>query len=161
MRINEMEKIFKRARLILIALCILFVLGAAGCDAIGNLIPGSGASKELKFSSYKLRRDNGQGKPGATVDGFRATDRRVYFEVVADGDIPQGTKAKWIFTAVDTKAAKNQVVNQVEGDLDFGNSMLNVLTASLESQTDWSPGTYKADIYINDKLKFTLQYIVQ
>lgn len=155
-----MNAMLRRAQMVLIALSLLLVLAATGCEAIGGLIPGSGAPKELKFLSYKLRRDN-QGKPGATVDSFRATDRRVYFEVAVDGEIPQGTKAKWIFTAVDTKAKKNEVVSQAESDVDFGNSTLNVLTAALESQTDWSPGTYKADLYFDDKLKFTLQYIVQ
>lgn len=157
-----MKGTYRRSRLLFIAFGLVLVAAATGCDAISSLIPGStGGVRDVKFISYRLRRDSGAGKPGAAVDAFRPADHAMYFEVIVDGDIQPGTKVKWVFTAVDTKAAKNQIVNQVEGDLDFGKSTLNTLSTGLQSQTDWSPGTYKVDIYLDTKLKFTIQYLVQ
>ena len=40
-------------------------------------------------------------------------------------------------------------------------SVFHALTAALEGDVDWSPGTYRADIYMDDKLKFAVQYLVQ
>ncbi len=111
---------------------------------------------DVTITSVLLKRDDGSGAAGDTVEKFVATDRKQYFEATTSSTLGPGTKVRWVFTAVDTTAGKDIKVQEVTVDVLLGNS----LTANVSLPNDWPTGKYRADIYINDTLAKSVDYTV-
>ena len=111
---------------------------------------------DVTIESVVLKRDNGSGEGGDTVEKFISTDRKHFFEAKTSAALGPGTKVRWVFTAVDTTAGKNIKVQEVTVNVLLGNT----LTANVSLPNDWPTGKYRADIYINDKLTKSLDYTV-
>jgi hypothetical protein len=119
---------------------------AAPADSQGN----------VTITDVVLKRDDGSGAAGDTVDKFVATDHKQFFEATTSAALGPGSKVRWVFTAVDTTAGKDKKVQEVTLDVLLGNK----LTANVSLPNDWPTGKYRADIYINDKLTKSLDYTV-
>jgi hypothetical protein len=122
-----------------------------------NLIDKSAQESQIRIESIKLMRDNGSGEPGDEVQSFTPADRKMHFEIKTTSMLPAGSKVLWVFIAVDIPDGKNIEITTVKTDV----LAANVLSANLELPRDWPVGSYKADVYINDQLFKTIEYIVK
>jgi len=113
--------------------------------------------EDVAIKSVKLLRDDGSGNPGEVVKSFRPSDRRHHFRVELADMRAGGTEVRWVFTGVDTTAGKN---------IEIAESRTSALVANVISGSvalpprDWPTGSYKADLYLNDRLIKTIEYVV-
>jgi len=91
-----------------------------------------------------------EGKQKTTV--YSSTDP--FYVIVELANAPDDTKTKAVWTGVELENGEKNV-ELVENEFTSGNKKI-YFTAS----GDWSPGKYKVDIYLNDKLDRTLEFEV-
>lgn len=107
-------------------------------------------------SAVQMFRDDGSGNRGEAVESFQPGDRKMHFLAKLDEFKVGKTKAKVVFTGVETSAGKNLAVTQVEST----SMVANEVTASVTLPRDWPFGSYKADFYIDDKLVTSRPYVI-
>lgn len=112
----------------------------------------------IQTGDIKLFADDGNGNPGPQVSSFRPTDRRMHFEMATDG-LEKGMKVKWVYTVVETLAARDLQIN--ETGYEVIDPTKRFLSSSLGLPRDWLPGKYKVEVYINNELIGSLEYKVQ
>ena len=97
-------------------------------------------------------------EPVGVTDSY-ATDQAVFHAVVSVANAPSDTKVKAVWTAVDVgdAAPPDTQVDQTEISVE-GSRNIDFTLASDSGQ--WPAGTYKVDIYLNDKLDRTLNFSV-
>jgi outer membrane usher protein FimD/PapC len=97
-------------------------------------------------------------EPVGVTDTY-ATDQAVFHAVVGVANAPSDTKVKAVWTAIDVgdAAPPDTVVDETEISVD-GSRNIDFTLASDTGQ--WPPGTYKVDIYLNEKLDRTLNFSV-
>ena len=110
----------------------------------------------VTIKSIVLKRDNGKSEAGDTVDQFVATDHIQFFEAETSKLLDAGTKVKWTFTAVKTTSGNDIAVAEVTTDV----LVANQLSAHVSLPRDWPVGSYKVDVFFNEKLVKTLNYEV-
>ena len=140
---------------------------AIACSGIGDTTEqttteATGASApaaqvgDVAMKAVKLMRDDGRGNAGEEVKSFRPSDRKQHFQVELAGMKTGRMEAKWIFTAVETTAGKDIKI----GEFKASGLVANVISGSVSLPRDWPSGSYKADLYLNDKLIKTIEYVV-
>jgi hypothetical protein len=113
-------------------------------------------------AGHWLFRDNGHGERGERVQHFAPDDGLMHFEVGVGGRIPEGTRARWTFIAVDTTDGGYREVTSFEGPLEgFGASLLNTLTAKIRFPFDWAKGTYAFRLALNDKTIYVGEFKIK
>ena len=128
---------------------------ASATDQPANTDKGAG-NEGVTIQSIVMKRDNGNNEAGDTVTQFLSTDRIQYFEVGTSRLLDPGTKVKWSFVAVKTDAGNDIAIKDVTTDVLVGNQ----LTAHISLPRDWPVGSYKVDLFFNEKLVKTIDYEV-
>jgi hypothetical protein len=103
-----------------------------------------------------MKRDNGNNEAGDKVDQYLPTDHIQYFEAETSRLLDPGTKVKWTFTAIETTSGNDILIKEVTTDVLLGDQ----LDAHISLPRDWPVGSYKADVFFNDKLIKTVNYQV-
>jgi hypothetical protein len=89
------------------------------------------------------------------------TDQPVLHLVVTVANAPSDTKVRTVWTAVDVGdvAPPNTMIDEAEVTMDdSGNAHFTLSTPNTGS---WPVGKYKVEIYLNDKLDRTLEYVIE
>ncbi len=124
----------------------------AGASAPKTTESGSGA-----LENVHLARDDGRGRAGETVTGFKPTDNPLYC-VVQLREPKDGTKVKaeWIVVNAggerDTKFLEKEF--KTTGEMD-------VVTFTAKLPREWPDGDYKVNVFVNDKLEKSLDFQIK
>jgi len=131
---------------LLILLCTLAVAVSA-CEV---------SASTATITSAELARGYVDGKATDTTT-FAPSDTPLHY-VVTLGNAPDDTKVKAVWTAVD--AGDGQIKDQKldETVLQSGSSVLNF---TLSNKQAWPAGKYKVELFLNDKLDRTADFLVQ
>jgi hypothetical protein len=89
-----------------------------------------------------------------------STEQPIINLVVSVANAPSETKVKTVWTAVDVGDAAPADTKIDEAELTMDASGNAHFTLSLPNSGVWPVGKYKVDVYLNDKLDRTLEYIV-
>jgi hypothetical protein len=102
---------------------------------------------------------------GANLEPVNVTDtyspdQQVFHAVVTIANAPSDTKVRAVWTAIDVgdAAQPNTVIDEAETTAEGSGNIDLTLTSQTGS---WPAGTYKVDIYLNDKLDRTLNFSVE
>jgi hypothetical protein len=132
---------------LLILLCTLAVAVSA-CEF---------SASTATITSAELARGYADGKaidPSAT---FAPSDTPLHY-VVTLGNAPDDTKVKAIWTIVDAGDGNFKDQKLDETELQSGSGVLNFTLAGTQ---EWPTGKYKVDLFLNDKLDRTADFLVQ
>ncbi len=117
---------------LIVSLCVAVPTGAYGAD---------GPIAE----SVALKRDNGKGAAGETVQFFLPNEKTLHFSVKSS-QMLKGAHIRWVFTAVNTTIGRGLKVFDEQG-LFTG----NMLTAELNNQAAWPIGKYQGEVFLEDQ----------
>ncbi len=112
-----------------------------------------GTISTAKIASAVLSADS-SGSPEASAF---AQDQQTIYCIVDLANAPDDTNIKAVWTAVEAEGVEPDFVID-ETALDSGDS---VLTFEITNDGLWPIGSYKVDLYLNDKLDRTLAFEVQ
>lgn len=136
-------------------LLMVLVLGTmlSACSASTANITSAGTGTGFDGSANKVT--------GATTT-FDKTAPELHC-VVSVANVPDGTTVRAVWTAVDTvdmngKSIKDNKINELTKTLTTDSTVDFNLT--LPSSGEWPVGSYKVDVYLNDKLDRTLPFTV-
>ncbi len=130
------------------------IVAASGCppattqphkvsDWIGSVIMAEGTQGEEKEPVNRT----GEFYPNETVHA-----------VVGIKDAPANTKFRAVFFAVD--AGDSTICNAKLGESEFTAGGSHNLDFALKPSQDWALGKYRVDVYVNDVLDHTANYVV-
>ncbi len=114
------------------------------------------ASKEFKIDTAEMRKDDGNGAfSEEVVNSFSQSDKKIHCYI--DWDNPKiGTQIKFVFVAIDAGGAKNETIKEIS--IVTENELQNEAHGSLKPNKPFPKGSYKVDIYVNDKLARTVPF---
>jgi hypothetical protein len=136
------------------ALLLVLVLGSllAACSA---------STANIQSADLGTGYDSGSGKVTGATSTFAPTDTTIHLVVVV-ANAPNDTTVRTVWTGVDipSQNVKDQKLGETTfATKDIGNT-INFTLAGPGGQS-WPSGSYKVDLYLNDKLDRTLTYTVQ
>ncbi len=122
------------------------------------LLAGCGGDSEASFStaniqSAVLAKDE-EGSQETTT--FAADDTFYLIAELANAPDDTTVKTSWYAVDVGSTVEPNYLID--EGNLTFGSG---TLTFNLDPESNWLPGKYKVEIYLNDELEKTLTFEVE
>jgi len=134
----------RKSRFSIILVIVMLAIAALACG-------GSISTANIKSATLSASES---GSPETTV--FNQDDLTVYC-IVELANAPSDTVVKAVWTAVDIEGVDpNTLID--ESTLTSGDAEL---TFDLTNNQLWPVGSYKVDLYLNDKLDRTLEYRVQ
>ena len=134
----------RKSRFSIILVIVMLAITALACG--GSISTAN--IKSATLSAYE------SGSPETTV--FRQDDFTVYC-IVQLANAPSDTVVKAVWTAVDVEDVDpNTLID--ESTLTSGDAEL---TFDLTNNQLWPVGSYKVELYLNDKLDRTLEYRVE
>jgi len=128
---------------LIITLCLLFAFSALAQDEVE--IP---KSQMVGVEDVFLAKDNGEGKAGDLADSFLTTDIPIYCVVSLNSTKPATVKMNLVAVNVKGVKAESRVIsvsyktNGKQNRVDFTGKPVGA----------WTAGSYRIDIYIDDKL---------
>jgi hypothetical protein len=131
---------------LLILLCILAV-SVSACEF---------SASTATITSAELARGYADGKATDTTTTFSPSDTTLHY-VVTLGNAPDDTKVKAVWTAVDVGDGKIKDQKLDESVLQSGSAVLNFTLAGTQA---WPTGKYKVDLFLNDKLDRSTDFVV-
>lgn len=133
----------KKNRIAILAFLMVLAISALACEF---------SASTANIASAKLSADE-TGSPTTTV----FTADQTFYCVVTLANAPDDTTLKAVWTAVDVEGEEpNTAIGEKELT---GGGNPYVFNASVDGS--WPIGTYKVDLYLNDKLDRTLEFEVQ
>ena len=127
---------------LIITLCLLFAFSALAQDD-KNLEP-----QAVGVEDVFLAKDDGEGKAGDMADSFLTTDIPIYCVVSLNSTKPAIVKMN--FVAVNVKGVKAE--SRVFSVSYKTNGKQNRVDFTGKPDGAWTAGSYRIDIYIDDKL---------
>ncbi|NLI79878.1 MAG: hypothetical protein GX442_25960 [Candidatus Riflebacteria bacterium] len=119
-------------------------------------MPTQPPANDPDLDQIMLLRDNGSGEPGEQTSSFRPADRSMHFKVTCKSMKWGSTKARWVFTALQTTSGDTGQVAEAEATT----LVANEFTGKLTLPRDWPVGRYQAELFVDDKLVCTIPYLV-
>jgi hypothetical protein len=132
---------------LLIILCTLAVAVSA-CEF---------SASTATVTSAEQARGYADGKATDTSTTFAPSDTPLHY-VVTLGSAPDDTKVKAVWTIVDAGDGQYKDQKLDESVLQSGSGVLNFTLAGKQA---WPVGKYKVDLFLNDKLDRTSDFLVQ
>ncbi|MCU0522014.1 MAG: hypothetical protein MUF84_15150 [Anaerolineae bacterium] len=133
-----------KSRHLIVVIVIVLAVVSLACG-------GSVSTANIRSATLSA---SASGTPETTV--FRQDDLTVYC-IVTLANAPSDTTVKAVWTAVDVDGVDpNTLID--ESELTSGDAEL---TFEIANSQLWPVGSYKVDLYLNDKLDQTLEYEVQ
>ena len=122
-----------------------------------NANAGTPTTSTGALTDVHMARDDGKGGPGDETNTFNSKDRIIHC-VSTLKDAKSGTQMKFSWFVVEAKGSTNEKLR----DIDYTTRALeNVVHGHLMAPSDWPPGKYRVDIYVNGNLEETVPYTVQ
>jgi len=115
------------------------------------------SASTASITSAELARGYADGKATDTSATFAPSDTPLHY-VVTLGNAPDDTKVKAVWTIVDAGDGKFKDQKLDETELQSGSGVLNF---TLAGKQEWPIGKYKVDLFLNDKLDRTADFLVQ
>jgi len=112
---------------------------------------------EVGVEDIYLAKDNGKGQAGETTTTFRTNDIPIYCVVQLDSSTPVTVKMDIVAASVAGVKADTRVVSTSYTTKD-GQNRVN-FTGRPDGK--WTPGKYRADIFIDGKLSKNLAFEIQ
>jgi len=109
------------------------------------------------ITSAELARGFTDGKATDVSTTFAPSDTPLHY-VVTLGGAPDDTKVRTVWTIVDAGDGKYKDQKLDESVLQSGSGVLNF---TLAGTAEWPAGKYKVDLFLNDKLDRTAEFLVQ
>lgn len=131
--------------ILITALCLLFALSASAQTGEGEKPP---AAQTVGVDEVYLAKDNGEGKVGDAAEFFLTTDIPIYCVVQLNSLKPALVKMNLV--AVDVKGVKAE--SRVISVTYKTNGKQNIVNFTGKPAELWTAGTYRVDIYVDDKL---------
>jgi hypothetical protein len=128
---------------LIITLCLLFAFSALAQDEVKITEP-----QTVGVEDVFLAKDNGEGKAGDMADSFLTTDIPIYCVVSLNSTKPATVKMN--FVAVNVKGVKAE--SRVFSVSYKTNGRQNRVDFTGKPDGAWTAGSYRIDIYIDDKL---------
>lgn len=131
----------------------------AGNQNGGNTTTGNkSSSTDLTINRAEMRKDNGGEMSSDATTGYTTTDRT--FHCYINWDNPKaGAKIKFVYTVVDAGGMKNETLKEIP--LTTENEFQNEAYGKLKMNTAPPKGSYKVDVFVNDKLAKSVPFTVQ
>lgn len=107
--------------------------------------------------SVELARDYQNGKAVDVTTSFSPTDNPLHC-VVTLNNAPDDTRVKVAWTAVEAGDGeyRDQMIDETELETGSG-----VLDFTLSNNGEWPTGKYKVDVYLNDELNQSAEFLVE
>ena len=134
---------YKNKFQILLAIMVLMV-SVLACNA-------SYSSAKIT-DAYMTANSDGSGKTSVF------SDDQTFYCIVIVANAPDDTSLKAVWTAVDVADVDSGLVLD---EIEITTNGQNEFTFNLQNDMLWPMGTYKVDVYMNDKLEQTLEFQVQ
>jgi hypothetical protein len=132
---------------LLILLCTLAV-SVSACEF---------SASTATVTSAELARGYADGKATDVSTTFAPSDTPLHY-VVTLSSAPDDTKVKAVWTIVDAGDGQYKDQKLDETVLQSGSGVLNFTLAGTQA---WPAGKYKVDLFLNDKLDRTADFLVQ
>lgn len=131
---------------ILLSVGVYFCAGELPLMQNASMVVSPACAADLPIAeSVILKKDNGKGGAGDTVQAFLPSEKTFHF-VVKSSQMLKGAHVRWVFTALNTSAGRGMKVFDEQG-LFTG----NMLTAELSNQNPWPIGKYQGEVYVEDQ----------
>lgn len=156
---NSSAKISSLLAVALLLLAVLACSGSGDSSSTSNSNDASGqsaASNEFKIDLAEMRKDDGSGQISNEVTStFTQADTKIHCYI--NWDNPKaGTKIRMVYIAVDAGGAKNENIKELS--LVTENELQNEAHSSLKPTKPLPKGSYKVDIYVNEKLERSVPF---
>jgi hypothetical protein len=145
--------------LAIVIVCLVCI--ATGCKSGRNATANQNANSRGSSASgkitevYTARDENGA--PGQRTETFGIGDRTIHSVARLKEPAP-GTKIKFSWWVVKASGAENDNVRDVEYTT---KDKEDVVHSHVTLPSDWPPGKYKVDVYVNDVLDKTVNFSVE
>ena len=124
--------------------------------AATTMMSCGGGSGETKVEKITLAKDDGSGNVGETVESLTPADRQFH----ATGELDKGADAKVKADLIAVETAQGNNVKVLSNDYEVG-GIENQVHLKYSLPNDWPAGSYKIDVYVNDKLAQTKEFKIQ
>lgn len=104
----------------------------------------------------QLYSDSG-GDAGNPIDTFPTTQHKLHFKTKVDA-LSKGQKIRWVFTALAAGDMTNKQISVLKLDIPLDG--VTTLDASLSNDTDWPSGNYKVELYVDDSLLKSGEFLI-
>lgn len=152
-----------KSAIFLICGLAFLILTLQGCDARrrssdqNSQTPTGGAKATGIIKDVHLARDDGKGGHGEAADTFGADDKTIHCVTELTQPTPN-TKIRYSWWVVEAGETKNEKIE----DIDYTTKPEDrVVHSHLTVPSDWPPGSYKVDIYVNGNLEKTVSFKVE
>ena len=135
-------------RLALLLLLCTLAVSVSACEF---------SASTATITSAELARGYADGKATDTTSTFAPSDPSLHYVVTLSG-APDDTKVKAVWTIVDAGDGQFKDQKLDESVLQSGSAVLNFTLAAKQA---WPVGKYKVDLFLNDKLDRTTDFLVQ
>ena len=115
------------------------------------------ASATGALSEIHMSKDDGNGDPGDAATVFNENDRTIHCVAKLSNPKP-GTNMKFTWWVVEAAGAQNEKIQDIEFTT---NALEDVVHGNLTPPSDWPPGKYKVEVYVNGNLERTVGFIVE
>jgi len=146
---------------VLVLLCVSLACSESGAETSDtdsvNTEKSVAASGEFTLDKAEMR-ENEDGEMGKqTTTDYSRADKTIHCYI--NWDNPKAnTKIKFAYIAVDAGGAKNQTIK--EFNLTTENELQNEAFGKLKPTKPLPAGSYKVDVYVNDKLARTVPFTI-
>ncbi len=127
---------------LVISLCLFFSFNALAQTEPEN------KNAEISVEEISLARDDGNGKPGEIAEKFNTTDRPIYCIIELNAE--KSVAVKMIFVAAKANNLKPETKIVTVSYTTKENE--NGVTFNAAPNGAWAAGSYRVDIYLNNKL---------
>ena len=110
----------------------------------------------MTLDAAEMRKDDGKGQiSDEKTETFSSSDKKIHCYIHWENP-KSGITIKFVYIAVDAGTLKNETIKEV--NLVTVNDTDNLAHSSLTPNRPFPKGSYKVDIYLNDKLARTVEY---
>lgn len=141
------------------AVLMTAVVSAEGATApviVQNLEPIAQGGEEVFITDIEMARDDGAGRGGQTVRGFRATDNPLHC-LVTLSRAQQGTRVAFVWTAIDAGGKRDEPLASAEvvtGPREI------VADGQLRHPREWPAGRYRVQATVNRRATRTIEFTI-
>jgi hypothetical protein len=132
----------------IILITLLFLLSAFAAFAQQKAPDKTPSPQLVGVEDVYLAKDNGEGKAGDAAEHFLTTDIPIYCVVALDSLKPAVVKMNLVAVNVQGVKAESRVIT-VSYKTD---GKQNVVNFTGRPDGDWTAGSYRVDIFVDDKL---------
>lgn len=133
-----------------------FTLSESQTDAARLASPPQ-RSNEVFITEMELARDDGAGRSGQTVKGFKAKDNPIHCLVTLSRPA-EGTHVRFVWTVLEAGGKSNEVLAATEIETKSGEIVADGL---LRLPREWPKGRYRVQATVNRSASRTLDFQIE